>query len=372
MNNKDLPRSSKLNITLNGGSMDIRNSNGFNGNGFRANGHNGHHGAVHHSSGAHSVATPAQDALSPRRFYDADFVVTEAYRASLPDLQNGPASLIQGSTVAIQQVGIHNFRLPLRYAARDGQPLTLETSVTGTVSLEAHKKGINMSRVMRTFYEYKDEIFDLDLLEAILQDYRRSLGSLEAYLILRFNYPMLNESLRSGLLGYQYYQVALEARMNRYGAVRKLIHFDFVYASTCPCSYELSQHAILERGIAAVPHSQRSVARVSVELNDFLWIEDLRDLCLDALKTETQVMVKREDEQAFAELNAAYLKFVEDAVRLLHEKLDPDPRIKDFKIVASHQESLHSHDAVSVLVKGIPGGFTPEVDPSVFATLIHR
>lgn len=357
--------------------MNTRYTNGLNSNGPSSNGlnGNGHHTAVYHRLGTHGSVTPAspgQQTLSPRRYYDADFVVTEAYRASLPDLQNGPASLIQGSTVAIQQVGIHNFRLPLRYASRDGQPVTLETSVTGTVSLDAHKKGINMSRVIRTFYEYKDELFDLDLLEAILQDYRRSLGSLEAYLILRFNYPMLNESLRSGLFGYQYYQVALEARMDRYGAVRKLIHFDFVYSSTCPCSYELSQHAILERGIAAVPHSQRSVARVSVELNDFLWIEDLRDLCLDALKTETQVMVKREDEQAFAELNAAYLKFVEDAVRLLHEKLDSDPRIKDFKIVASHQESLHSHDAVSVLVKGVPGGFTPEVDPSVFATLIHR
>ncbi|MFO7635153.1 MAG: GTP cyclohydrolase, FolE2/MptA family, partial [Caldilinea sp.] len=135
---------------------------------------------------------------TPQRFYDPNFVVTDEYRDSLPDLQNGPASLIQGSPVAIQQVGIHNFRLPLRYASRNGEPLTLETSVTGTVSLEAHKKGINMSRVMRTFYEHKDETFDLDMLETILQDYRTSLGSLDAYLILRFNYPMVNESLRSG------------------------------------------------------------------------------------------------------------------------------------------------------------------------------
>jgi GTP cyclohydrolase FolE2 len=34
--------------------------------------------------------------------------------------------------------------------------LTLETSVTGTVSLEAEKKGINMSRIMRTFYKHAD------------------------------------------------------------------------------------------------------------------------------------------------------------------------------------------------------------------------
>jgi GTP cyclohydrolase I len=366
---------------INGAGVAYANGNHTNGH----NGHNGHNGSNGHNghNGHNGVATLTMtppiltpDVLpvreSPRRHYDTDFVVTDAYRESLPDLQNGPASLIQGSPVAIQQVGIHNFRLPLRYASRTGEPLLLETSVTGTVSLEAHKKGINMSRVMRTFYEHKDDTFDLDRLEEILHDYRTSLGSLDAHLILRFNYPMVNESLRSGLFGYQYYQVALEARMDRFGAVRRFIHFDFVYSSTCPCSYELAQHAILERNIAAAPHSQRSVARVSVELNGFLWIEELRDLCLAALHTETQVMVKREDEQAFAELNAAYLKFVEDAVRLLHEQLDPEPRIKDFKVIASHQESLHSHDAISVLVKGVRGGFTPEVDPSVFATLIHR
>ncbi len=349
-------------------------SNGIHHPGTGYNGTPVVNGKYRNGNGHITLNSPAlaPERQQPRRHYDDSFSVTDEYRASLPDLQNGPASLIQGSPVAIQQVGIHNFRLPLRFLNRDGAPLMLETSVTGTVSLEAHKKGINMSRVMRTFYEHQESLFSLDLLENILHDYRTSLGSLEAYLILRFNYPMVNESLRSGLAGYQYYQVALEARMDRTGAVRKFIHFDFVYSSTCPCSYELSQHAIMERNIAAVPHSQRSVARVSVELNDFLWIEDLRDLCLEALKTETQVMVKREDEQAFAELNAAYLKFVEDAVRLLHEQLDPDPRIKDFKVVASHQESLHSHDAVSVLVKGVRGGFTPELDPSVFATLIHR
>ena len=49
-----------------------------------------------------------------------------------------------------------------------------------------------------------------------------------------------------------------------------------------------------------------------------IWIEDVHAHCLRALQTETQVMVKREDEQAFAELNGAYLKFVEDAARLRH------------------------------------------------------
>ena len=83
-----------------------------------------------------------------------------------------------------------------------------------------------------------------------------------------------------------------------------------------------------------------------------LWFEDMIDLCRRAVPTETQVMVKREDDQAFAELNAAHPIFVEDAVRAFAQQLLDDTRIGDFRVVASHQESLHSHDAVSVLTQG--------------------
>jgi GTP cyclohydrolase I len=335
---------------------------------------NGHSAAIKGQSNApvaQPISTYNRKQISGRG-YDDGFVVTPAYKESLPDLQNSPSSQIQGKPVSIPQVGIHNFRLPIRYLTRDRSTVLLETAVTGTVSLEAFKKGINMSRIMRTFYEHRDETFSLNYLSEILRDYNAKIGGLEARLTLRFRYPMLNESLRSGLFGYQYYDVVLESRMDAAGMVRNFMHFDFVYSSTCPCSYELSQHAIEERGVAAVPHSQRSVARVSIETNGFVWIEDLRDLCLDALKTETQVMVKREDEQAFAELNAAYLKFVEDAVRLLYEALENDERIRDFKVIASHQESLHSHDAVSVIVKGVDGGFTAEIEPGTMTSMIHK
>ena len=90
-------------------------------------------------------------------------------------------------------------------------------------------------------------------------------------------------------------------------ASQRIVHLDYVYSSTCPCSLELSEHARRTRRQIATPHSQRSVARVSVELvgDGMLWFEDLVDLCNEAIPTETQVMVKREDEQAFAELNGA-------------------------------------------------------------------
>jgi GTP cyclohydrolase I len=177
------------------------------------------------------------------------------------------------------------------------------------------------------------------------------------------------QSLRSGLTGWQYYDIALEL-MEREGRQTRITHLDYVYSSTCPCSLELSEHARQARGQLATPHSQRSVARISVveEGGKRLWYEDLIDLARAAVPTETQVMVKREDEQAFAELNAANPIFVEDAARSFAERLLGDDRIGDFRIVASHQESLHSHDAVSILTEG-PTFVADSIDPRLFSSL---
>jgi GTP cyclohydrolase I len=140
------------------------------------------------------------------------------------------------------------------------------------------------------------------------------------------------------------------------------LEFDFVYSSTCPSSAELAEHARTARGVYAVPHAQRSKARLRIALagGRSLALEDLQRICAKALETETQVMVKREDEQAFAELSGAHLKFVEDAARLLYAALAPDKRIADFEVACAHLESLHSHNAVSAICKGVPGGFTAD------------
>jgi GTP cyclohydrolase IB len=50
------------------------------------------------------------------------------------------------------------------------------------------------------------------------------------------------------------------------GRAQAIVHLDYVYSSTCPCSLELSEHARRTRGQLATPHSQRSVARISVEV----------------------------------------------------------------------------------------------------------
>lgn len=295
---------------------------------------------------------------SIERNYDADFKMTPAYRESLPDMMDAEDA-IQGAPVPIQQVGVSNFHLPLQFKTAAGKLITLQAAITGSVSLEANLKGINMSRIVRSFYEHEDDVFTPALLGNILAKYREKVESLNARLQIRFSYPILQESLRSGLSGWQYYDVTFEGIMDEGGEFRSFMEFDFVYSSACPCSAELSEHARDVRGAYAVPHNQRSKARVKVEVapGAELTVEDLQEHCLNALKTETQVMVKREDEQAFAELNGAHIKFVEDAARLVYAELAEDSRILDFQVACSHLESLHSHDAVSVICKGVPGGF---------------
>ena len=136
-----------------------------------------------------------------------------------------------------------------------------------------------------------------------------------------------------------------------------------MYSSTCPCSFELAYDARTKRQAAANAHSQRSIATVTIEFDptNVVWIEDLVELCRKHIPTEVQVVVKRKDEQAFAELNGSNLLFSEDVARILHRALDnwyDKGRIKDFSVAISHEESLHPWNAIAVTSKGLPGGLT--------------
>ncbi|MCC5021694.1 MAG: GTP cyclohydrolase I FolE2 [Candidatus Synoicihabitans palmerolidicus] len=157
-----------------------------------------------------------------QRSYDAKFAVTPPYRESLPYIMEAEDA-IQGAAVPIQQVGVSNFKLPLKFKTKTGQVHTLETSVTGRVSLEASLKGINMSRIVRSFYEHQEDVFTLNLLQRILAKYRLKVEALNARIKLNFSYPMMQPSLRSGLAGWQYYDVAYEAVMTADGNFRKFI-----------------------------------------------------------------------------------------------------------------------------------------------------
>ena len=55
----------------------------------------------------------------------------------------------------------------------------------------------------------------------------------------------------------------------------------------------------------------------------------------------------------------ANLMFCEDAARRVHEALDGRERILDFWVRCRHFESLHPHNAVAIVTKGVENGYAP-------------
>jgi GTP cyclohydrolase I len=263
--------------------------------------------------------------------------------------------------------------------------MQVAASVDVAVDLhDAAARGIHMSRLYLRLQEaFASETITPAGLRRVLQGFVDSQQGLStaAKLVLRYDHLLQRKALASVHSGWKRYPVAIEATLQG-GHLRLALSLSVEYSSTCPASAALSRQLnaerfaddfaaarplstevvsdwlASERGLAATPHAQRSRAEVRVELRhafDEMPVAALVDALEAALGTPVQTAVKREDEQAFAQLNAANLMFCEDAARRVATALSADPRIERFEASVAHFESLHPHDAVA-RVSGHNGG----------------
>ena len=123
---------------------------------------------------------PMPPTSSLNRAYDAQFATDDAYRDALPDPQNNGRPAVVKADAPIAHVGVSNFRLPLRFERHGGSEITLEASILGSVPCPGGRKGINMSRIVRSFYDHKDQLFSLDALEPVLRDFFSPRGRLRS------------------------------------------------------------------------------------------------------------------------------------------------------------------------------------------------
>lgn len=297
-------------------------------------------------------------------------------QTGLNDFQKLP----EQSGIAINKVGINRFRIPLNYYRKDGTVQNHDTVASMYVDLSGGKTGINMSRLCAFLQEEaKNHSVGIDFMRTVLERYHLDMRDSpdepplnKAWLKLRFAYPIMQKSLKSANAGWQYYDCALEGRsvMNVVGdhELKLYLTVNYEYSSTCPCSLSMAKQyeedfkngVTTEGNGIATAHAQRSVCTATIEFapEDLFMIEDLVDLLRIALPTETQSLVKRLDEQAFAILNGENPMFVEHATRRLARVLNNETRILDWACSVEHRESLHSHNAVGVICKGIPGGLS--------------
>jgi GTP cyclohydrolase I len=303
---------------------------------------------------------------------------------AMPDIACEADAAVAGT---LDWVGMDRIDVPVRLA---GEGAVAAARVAAYVNLnQPDVRGIHMSRL----YLHIDQALSAEPLtpcsiRRLLRDFLDSHAQLSdrAMVRIEFDHLIRRAALKSNNAGWKAYPLSIVGLIDK-GHFSLELGCRVVYSSTCPCSAALARQLIQERfvrdfagsrqldyaavvawlgsehGICATPHSQRSVAEVRVKLAPGfdLPIVDLVDRIEEALKTPVQTAVKREDEQAFALLNGENLMFCEDAARRIRSALDADERVNDFWIRATHQESLHPHDAAAVATKGVAGGYAPGV-----------
>ena len=304
---------------------------------------------------------------------------------SMPDV----ASVSQPKAAGVLDwVGMSEIEVPLQIVTRNGGVAHAVAKAQAYVNLvNPEAKGIHMSRLYLLLDELCHQPLTVTSLKEVLERFLESHKGLsdKAFLDFRFDFLARRPALKSEFSGWKAYPSRIIAT-HRNGRVDMELRCEIPYSSTCPCSAALARQLIqqqfksdfgdaekvsaeevygwlgTEQGIVATPHSQRSVAEIRVELGEnaeSFALEEIIDTVEGCLKTPVQTAVKREDEQEFARLNGQNLMFCEDAARKIQKALN-EAAYPDFWVRVNHLESLHAHNAVSIVTKGIDGGYLPQ------------
>ena len=283
----------------------------------------------------------------------------------LPDIQC-TRPLIK---IPIQQVGVENVEVPFRLESKYGGFHQLNANVSMRTFLDENTKGISMSRLILTLKPYLDLPLKHKLVKLILSDLMKNLNSKSSFMKFEFRMPINKKSIVSGHEFPIYYNCRFEGQLYNINDVQsnddlqewpQIEVFRFYqgvkiqYASYCPCSVSLCESA--GKGF---PHAQRSFAEVLVEVipPHVVWLEDIIDIVEKSIKTLPYPIVQRLDEQEIARIASENPLFVEDAIRRIAAGLSADENIFDWLVKCTHQELIHTSDAIAICWRGLEDGF---------------
>lgn len=291
---------------------------------------------------------------------------------SLPDITSEEKT---ESPSALNWVGMENIAVPLMINFDDGNHQTTSAKSNIFVSLDnSNAKGIHMSRLYTVINQLGYRSCEQASIEELLGkmiDSQEGLST-QSKIELSFDIILQKPALLSNTNGYQSYPVVIKSQKKQ-SEMSTILELTIPYSSTCPCSASLSRqlHAKAidkqfsgntinkdelldwqqsDFGSVATPHSQRSYAYIKMNLENNEW-PDIPALIIQLeqlIGTPVQTSVKRQDEQAFAKLNAENLMFCEDAARRIKSGLEKMTIIENYWFKVEHQESLHAHNAVVI------------------------
>ena len=275
--------------------------------------------------------------------------------------------------LSLEKVGMSGISVPLTVPTSNGAQAVSALASIYVDLTDPMAKGIHMSRLYQALHiQLTEQPLSIEKVTTVLQDCLQSHNAISSscQIRLRFSLPLERPALLSDQRGWKEYPVEINCQITPEGTQTEL-QVTVPYSSTCPCSAALSRQLLAEAfiekfsdqtpdqteiaewlkssgGSVATPHSQRSYAYIDVTFSSEKLpnISDFISVCELNIGTPVQTAVKREDEQAFAALNAKNLLFCEDAARRLKQCFETMPGIADYQFKVEHQESLHGHNAV--------------------------
>ncbi len=302
--------------------------------------------------------------------------------AGLPDIAK---ATIAREPARLSWVGMKGIKIPMSIVDKNLGEQKIQASIDCSVDLnDPRKRGIHMSRMYLSVTAIsKLAGVDYATLKKLSNDLIKAQGgcSTSSLVSISFELFISRQSLLSDNQGWASYPVKITLQ-NKKGKVKCQMDIQVLYSSTCPCSAALARQLISQRfakyfsaltpGIApniesvqdwlmeeeklmATPHSQRSIAYISLVFDSIRGkkfpIQAMIDRAEEAIKTPVQTVVKREDEQAFASINGENLMFCEDSVRILLDGFENVDKTA-ISIKVHHMESLHAHDATAEITQG--------------------
>lgn len=275
---------------------------------------------------------------------------------NLPDVQY---SLKPEFELYINCIGVEHVKVPFLLDSLYGGTHNLIADVEMSTDLRNDIKGISMSKLLRTLIQYLDKPLKHHIIKQILEEFKTAVETNSEHSLIKFEFdlPLNKKAPKSNIVFPQFYKC---------GFIGKLDHDEFKfyqkvkvqYASYCVCSASLCDH-LRENDSNGFPHAQRSFCELLIQVKEenVIWLETLIELVENAVSNKIYPILRRMDEQSVAETAYKNPQFVEDSIRRICNSLNKEEYIYDYILKCTHEESLHSSNAISTCWKGVENGF---------------
>ena len=261
-------------------------------------------------------------------------------RPTNPELIEDVQSSVDKRHLDIDQVGIRAIKHPVIVKDKKGGVQHTVANFNMYVHLPHNFKGTHMSRFVEILNENEDAI-SVESFENILKQMLVRLESESCDVEMTFPYFVNKEAPVSKVQSLLDYEVSFIGKVVN-GVYTNTTKVVIPVTSLCPCSKNISDYGA---------HNQRSHVTVTIQTNNFVWIEDLIEIVEKQASSELYGLLKRPDEKYVTEKAYDNPKFVEDMVRDIATELKAHKNINAFIVESENFESIHNHSAYA-LIKG--------------------